>query len=103
MSYRTEIELMPCPMKAETTPNTIELFVNRRNEGWKKVVGIKMSKNDVRCPWSLRFYEKGVACYHKYGTWEQVKERIYSDFFVELPDSLSEKLTAKIIMRKITS
>lgn len=103
MAKLTEIMLQTCPMKTIIRPSSIELWVKRPNKDWTRAVSIKAAKNNIYQPWSIRYYEFGVAKYGKFATWKDVKEDIAIRYFVELPDEISDKVLAKITMIKMVN
>lgn len=98
-----ETYLQTCPAKTVVSDKSIELWIKRPGDDWKAVICIKAAKNNVEKPWSVRYYEYGVAKYCKFADWTAVKQDILKCYLVELPDDIGEKLLAKITMIKMAN
>lgn len=103
MANVVETMLQTCPAKTVVRPSSIELWIKRPGEEWTRVIGIKAAKNNPLAPWSIRYYEFGVAKYGKLPDWTAVKKEVAKHYLVDIPDDMGEKLLAKITMVKMSN
>ena len=99
-----EIMLEPDPVKMIVKENNIELWIKRYKAEWVRVVSIKLSKacNNLMFPWSVRYYEEGSFKYKKFCDFEAVRANIAYLYLVDIPNEVSTKFEAKILMNKIS-